>query len=121
MKIAAGGLQSLASQEVAPLRRVEPASAVRREDVFPQGAPTAEDEKAESRDLIKAVGRLNQAAEAFNQPLEFLIREREEQGPVVELVDKQSKKTRAEVELGEVVTAAEEPLKGLGLLLDRYM
>lgn len=120
MKIGAGGLQSLASQEVAPLRRIEPSSAVRREDVFPQGLPVAEGEVSKEN-LIKAVGRLNQAAEAYNQPLEFLVREDEEDRQLVELVDKESRVVRAQLPPEVVVAAAREPLKAIGLLLDMYL
>ncbi len=119
MKIGAGGLQSLASQEVAPLRRIEPASAVRREDVFPQGPPQAE-EGARKEDLIKAVGRLNRAAEAYNQPLEFLVREDEEGNSLVEVVEKESGAVKAHLPPEEVVAAAKEPMKTIGLLLDMY-
>ena len=118
MKVGAGGLQSLASQELIPLRRIEPASTVRREDVFPQGPPTIEGESQD--DLIKAVGRLNQAAQAFNQPLEFLVRE-EEGVHLVQLVDKESREVRAEIPFAAVLPAAREPLRTIGLLLDLYL
>ncbi|MEW6423874.1 MAG: flagellar protein FlaG [Bacillota bacterium] len=121
MKIGAGGLQSLASQEVAPLRRIEPASAVRREDVFPQGPPSEEEGKVRRENLIKAVGRLNQAAEAYNQPLEFLVREKEEGKSVVQLINRESGEVKAEMTPEDVVTFAQEPFKALGLLLDQYL
>jgi len=120
MKIGAGGLQTLASQEVVPLRRIEPAGAVRREDVFPQGLPVAEGEVSKEN-LVKAVGRLNQAAEVYNQPLEFLVREDEEGNPLVDLTDKESRAVRAQVPPEVVVAAAREPMKTIGLLLDMYL
>ena len=120
MKIGAGGLQALASQEVAPLRRIEPAGAVRREDVFPQGLPVAEGEVSREN-LVKAVGRLNQAAQAYNQPLEFLVREDEEGNPLVELVDRESGSVRAQLPPEVVTATAREPLKTIGLLLDLYL
>jgi uncharacterized FlaG/YvyC family protein len=120
MKIGAGGLQSLASQDVVPLRRIEPAGAVRREDVFPQGPPAAEGE-ADREALVKAVGRLNQAAETFNQPLEFLVREDEKGKPQVELVDKESGETRAKIPPEVILEAAKEPFQTVGFLLDVYL
>ncbi|MCL6557405.1 MAG: flagellar protein FlaG [Firmicutes bacterium] len=120
MKIGAGGLQSLASQEVVPLRRIEPAGAVRREDIFPQGPPAAEGEAGREA-LVRAVGRLNQAAEAFNQPLEFLVREDEEGKPLVELVDRESGEARAKIPPEVILEAAKEPSRAIGLLLDMYL
>ncbi|MBE3587704.1 MAG: flagellar protein FlaG [Thermoanaerobacteraceae bacterium] len=120
MKIGAGGLQSLASQEVAPVRRIDPASAVRREDVFPHGAPPVEGE-VNREELVKAAGRLNRAAEAYNQPLEFLVREDEGGRSLVELVDRESGTVRAQVPPEVVLAAAREPMKTIGLLIDMYL
>jgi len=121
VKIGAGGLQSLASQDVLPLRRIEPAGAVRREDLFPGGLPSAEEGGLSREELIKAVGRLNQAAEAFNQPLEFLVREEEEGKPLVQLIDQESRQVRAEIPPATVLAAARAPFKTIGLLLDQYL
>ncbi|MGB9803650.1 flagellar protein FlaG [Desulfofundulus sp.] len=120
MKVGAGGLQSLASQEAAPLRRVEPPAAVKREDVFPQGAPPPEEGSFSREELVAAVGRLNQAAEAYNQPLEFLVREEGDQIRV-EVVDRQSGEIKGEVPGHVVLEAARQPHKTIGLLLDRYL
>jgi uncharacterized FlaG/YvyC family protein len=120
MKVGAGGLQSLASQEVAPLRRIEPPAAVKREDVFPQGAPPPEEGGFSREELVAAVGRLNQAAEAYNQPLEFLVRE-DGENLRVEVVEKDTGTVKGEVPGQVVLEAAREPEKAIGLLLDRYL
>lgn len=120
MKVGAGGLQSLASQEVAPLRRIEPPAALRREDVFPQGAPPPEEGGLSREEVVAAVGRLNQAAEAYNQPLEFLVRDEGERLKV-EVADRQSGEVKGEISLADVLAAAREPYKTIGLLLDRYL
>lgn len=120
MKVGAGGLQSLASQEVAPLRRIEPTAAVRREDVFPQGAPPSEEGGFSREEVVAAVGRLNQASEANNRPLEFLVRE-EEDRIRVEVADRQTGEVKGEVPLPDVLAAARQPYKTIGLLLDQYL
>lgn len=120
MKVGAGGLQSLASQEVVPLRRLEPPAAVRREDVFPQGAPPPEEGGVTKEELVAAVGRLNQAAEAHNQPLEFLVREERERF-WVEVVERRTGEKRGEVPPEAVLAAARDPYRLVGLLLDVYL
>ncbi|WP_027719442.1 flagellar protein FlaG [Desulfovirgula thermocuniculi] len=120
MKIGAGGLQSLASQEVVPLRRIEPPAAVRREDLFPQGAPPPEEGGISKEELVAAVGRLNYAAGAQNQPLEFLVREERER-LWVEVVDRQTGEKKGEVPPWAAIQAASDPFRLVGLLLDVYL
>lgn len=120
MKVGAGGLQSLASQEVAPLRRIEPPAALRREDIFPQGAPPPEEGGLSREEVVAAVGRLNQAAEAYNQPLEFLVWE-EGNSIRVEVAERQTGKVKGEIPLPDVLAAARQPYKTIGLLVDRYL
>ncbi|MQL51466.1 hypothetical protein GFC01_04145 [Desulfofundulus thermobenzoicus] len=120
MKVGAGGLQSMAAQEVVPVRRIEPPAAVKRDDVFPQGAPPPEEGGIGREEVLAAVGRLNQAAEAQNQPLEFLVRDEGERLKV-EVADRQSGEVKGEIPLADVLAAARKPYKTIGLLLDRYL
>jgi len=71
MKIGAGGLQAQAAQDAA---RIQDVSRLK---------PTVEEELLQSEDLAlrkmryelnKAVERMRQAAEMYNQPLEFLVK-----------------------------------------------
>ena len=89
MKIGAGGLQSLAAQEV-----------VRGHEVN-RSKPTVEESLLQSEDLAlrkmkyelnKAVERLRQAAEMFHQPLDFMVKRGDK--PRIKARDRRSGATR---------------------------
>lgn len=74
MKIAAGGLQVQVLDEVLRAFEGQRPRSLAGQEIAAQGRETAQ----LLHDLNRAVERLNQAAEAFNYPLQFSLRRRQE-------------------------------------------
>jgi len=119
MKIGAGGLQSLAVQEVLPVKKIEPVQTQKQQENV-RSEMVSHHSRVDPEALNKVVEKLNKTSELFNQRLTFKVHE-ETKRLIVKVIDDRTGEVVKEIPPKEMLELEESISEMIGMILDKHV
>ena len=118
MKIGSGGLQSLISQEVAPVKKIENVQNKKEEGSILD--PGIAKPVVKEDELIQAVEQVNKSMDLINRSLKFQIHEETER-LMVKVYDQDTGEVIKEIPPEEFLNMVAKLRESFGIFIDQYV